>query len=318
MIPVIKMEPVRLAGTTVQAATGLHAKFIKENSVGKGATITLEKANEIIPKVISVDSPGECILPTNCPACGSLLSWSGVHLQCISDACSGGDTQDVLIWLQTLAPTEGLGDTLKLKFLEETYPNIDSISVDTLYNVTPNIVHDSSVQRKLFYDMLASISTNKIKLCDAIRALNIPRFGDVNSRKLAEYPELVQNLMNQNTSLFDENKLLGLADKIGNANAEAIMKHQNKFVRLQYIATNIIWEQQIATKGKVAITGKLSVSRSIFEEELRNAGYTPGSIGKDTKFLITDNPFSSSSKNQTADKFGIPKITELEFRQKYM
>ena len=62
----------------------------------------------------------------------------------------------------------------------------------------------------------------------------------------------------------------------------------------------------------------MSVKRADFEKELISAGFTPANIGKDTKFLITDDPNSSSSKNKKADKWGIPKITQQEFRNSYM
>ena len=75
----------------------------------------------------------------------------------------------------------------------------------------------------------------------------------------------------------------------------------------------------VETKDKVAITGKLSIKRSVSEAELRKFGYEPTtSVNKETLFLITDNPNSSSSKNKQADKFGIVKITEGDFRRKYM
>ena len=85
-----------------------------------------------------------------------------------------------------------------------------------------------------------------------------------------------------------------------------------------YIYHRIQWaapEKKVESKGKVAITGKLSVKRADFEKELRGWGYEPGEISKDTLYLITDDPFSSSSKNARADQWGITKITEAEFRK---
>lgn len=321
MIPVAQLSPVRLAGTTVKAATGISAQYIRDNQIGEGAQIIVEKANEIIPKIIKIQSPGKVELPTNCPACNSELKWSGVHLQCMNDECSGGDLQDTLVWLETISPCERLGDKLKTKFLEELFGSeisLERIYSSKLQDVFPN---DLSTHRKMFADMYKKLFTNKVKLCDAIKALNIPRFGDVNSRKLAEYPDDVKWLLEQ--ALFEEPlkqdpRLTALCEKIGDANFKSLITNLRKLKRLVFIDHNIIWEPEVAEKGKVAITGKLSVSRSVFETELRNAGYSPGNISKDTKFLITDSPFSSSSKNKFADDHGIQKVTEEEFRSKYM
>ena len=321
MIPVAQLSPVRLAGTTVKAATGISAQYIRDNQIGEGAQIIVEKANEIIPKIIKIQSPGKVELPTNCPACKSELKWSGVHLQCMNDECCGGDLQDTLVWLETISPCERLGDKLKTKFLEELFGSeisLERIYSSKLQDVFPN---DLSTHRKMFADMYKKLFTNKVKLCDAIKALNIPRFGDVNSRKLAEYPDDVRWLLEQ--ALFEEPlkqdpRLTALCEKIGDANFKSLITNLRKLKRLVFIDHNIIWEPEVAEKGKVAITGKLSVSRSVFETELRNAGYSPGNIGKDTKFLITDSPTGSSSKHKFADAHGIQKVTEEEFRNKYM
>ena len=102
-----------------------------------------------------------------------------------------------------------------------------------------------------------------------------------------------------------------------------LIEHNNKtkFSRLNLIKDRIDWDEtsvEMPSKGKVAITGNLSVKRSEFEKELRDNGYQVGDISKHTKFLITDDPNSNSSKNLKADKLGIEKITESEFRAKYL
>ena len=110
-----------------------------------------------------------------------------------------------------------------------------------------------------------------------------------------------------------------LKKAIGDANSKSVVENFDKIRRLRYLEGRIDFGvASTESKGKVAITGKLSVKRSQFEEELKKAGYTPGDISKDTKFLITDDPTSNSSKNIKADKFGVTKITESEFRSKYM
>ena len=109
------------------------------------------------------------------------------------------------------------------------------------------------------------------------------------------------------------------AATIGAANYKSMMQHKDKFHRLSYIKQNIQWKQDnVESRGKVAITGKLSVKRSVFEADLRAHGWIPGSISKDTSYLITDDPNSSSDKNRKADQWKIVKISEEEFRNKFL
>lgn len=313
LVPRINVETVELSGTNVSWATGFNAQNMRDRGLGVGAEVSILKSGEIIPWIEEVVLPVECELPTHCPCCGSELEWNGVHLQCPNLECADADIQDVLVWMKHIAPWDGLGDTLKLTFLEEMFG--DNITISEIYMHGPfaeSELQTGLVKKTEFRKMFNALFTNRVKLCDAIQALNIPRFGDVTSRKLAEYPELVADAMNEVLHEYP-------GQVIGVANCESMIKHKDKFHRLTYIKDNIIWEEQkIEQRGKVAITGKLSVKRAQFENELRLAGYTPSSIAKDTKFLITDDPNSSSSKNQKADEWGIMKITEHDFRAQYL
>ena len=88
-------------------------------------------------------------------------------------------------------------------------------------------------------------------------------------------------------------------------------------MRINYILDRdgIEWSITESSNIRVAITGKLSCKRSDFEKELESIGVQVGAINSETKYLITDNPFSSSDKNNKADKLGIQKIKEADFRK---
>lgn len=321
LIPRIQMETVQLSGTNVSWCAGNNAENIEKLGVGPGAEIEVLKSGEIIPYLEQIITPAEHIeIPTHCPECGTELERCGVHLMCPNLACANAEMQDLLVWMDNIAPYDGLGDTLKLKFLNDKFDGEPTI--EKIYQEGPVMYLDSisGTQMSNFYEMYSQLFTNKVKLCDAVRALNIPRFGEVTSRKLAQYPEQIITLIyaaeNPHISIHPD----GFDEKIGEANYKSMMENLWKFKRLAYIKENIDWtgEPKDEVAVKVAITGKLSVKRSSFEQELRDAGYVPGSISKDTCFLITDDPTSSSDKNKKADEWGIEKITEVEFRQKYL
>lgn len=317
LVPRINVETVQLSGTNVSWATGFNAQNMRDQQLGIGAEVSIMKSGEIIPYIEDVVTPVDCELPTKCPACGASLVWNGVHLQCPNIECADADVQDTLIWMKQVAPWDGLGDTLKLTYLNEMFG--DDITIDRIYEHGPfseSELNTGLVKKTEFRKMFNALFTNQVKLCDAIQALNIPRFGDVTSRKLAEHPEIVQTAVTCSKSgeIYSD-----FSSEIGEANFQSMKANIHKFSRLLFIIDNIIWKSdKKEDKGKVAITGKLSVKRAVFEEELRNAGYTPGSIAKDTKFLIVDDPNSPTDKNKKADAWGITKITEEEFRSRFM
>lgn len=318
LVPKVKIHPVEIDGVTVTYVTGYNAQYIKDNDIGQGTIVTIARMGEVIPNIVTVKNSTSAVVPKYCPECGEFLEWNGVHLQCTNPACGNAVLQDTLWWLNHLVPLDNFGDKLRVKFLKQFYN--DNLSIENIMEhqiyPKPNPLFGS--QYKLFCTMMDKLYHDNFKLADAISALNIPRFGDITCSKLAKYPDWVAQIYRVAEGYGTINTLWGLRDIIGNANAVSIIDNIEKFKRLKYIKSRIVIDD-VEQKGKVAITGKLSVKRSAFEKELRDHGYEPvSSVTKDTKFLITDDPNSSSSKNKSADKFGIQKITEHEFRDKYL
>lgn len=75
LTPIGVFEPVQLAGTTVSRASLHNEDYIAEKDIRVGDTVTLRKAGEIIPEVVSVAAHGEDSvpfqMPSACPSCGA-------------------------------------------------------------------------------------------------------------------------------------------------------------------------------------------------------------------------------------------------------
>lgn len=161
--------------------------------------------------------------------------------------------------------------------------------------------------------MFNSLFDKEIDLATAIRACNIPRFGDVTSGKLAQYPDVVKRIVDS------EDESIPVISGLGDADNRSLSTNLDKLRQIRYISSHVKWEKKEVKEAiKVAITGKLSVSRSSFEKELAAKGFIAGNISKDTKYLITDDPEGNSAKNKFASDHNIEKITELEFRKRFM
>ena len=315
LIPVIQVSPIQLSGATVKRCSGCNAKAVKENGWGNGAKVEMLRSGEVIPYVEKTISPAEVTLPTRCPVCDAELIWEGVHLKCPNPDCSDIQIQDLLVWCNNIAPTDGLGDTLKLKFFDTLREEAGiETSIEGIYKNDLTIVPamDDGVQFSLFCNMLNDLAHKPVSIVSALKALNIPRLGDATAELLSHYKEDIDTLIRGEEPY-------NLAFKIGNANAESIFKHKDKFKRLKFIYNNIQFQNEFSNnlRIKVAVTGSLSIPRKQFEKILNDNGFVLGDINKDTKYLITDNPNSGSSKNAKADKLGIEKITEEAFRAKF-
>lgn len=325
LIPRVQVEPITLSGATVRYASGFNAKYIADNTIGAGAIVELMRSGEVIPDIqrIVMSAPAGSDLPKHCPECQSELVWDGVHLKCPNPNCRNQAIQDLLIWSNVLSPLDNLGDSLRIKFFTQIFGpdvNIDEVMTNTDTDLT---VIGKGAQAKLFSAMLDKIYDRKnIPIATALRALNIPRLGDKTADKFASDAKLIVEILeeaNRYLTVTDASRTK-LCKCIGDANASAVLNNLNKFARLNYIFNRICWtiSNDAPSKGQVCITGKLSCKRADFIALLAQHGYSAGDLTMHTMFLITDEPDSGSSKNQKADKLGIPKITEHEFRQKYL
>lgn len=326
-IPTVRMSPVTLAGTTVTFATGFNAQFIKENNIGPGTVIEVEKHGEIIPAINKViqASPDNAQMVTLCPDCGHRLAWKGVHLICENENCSNAKRQDLLAWVNFLSPLDNFGDKLRMKYMTELLKNEGDVSVESLMKVlseAPIFSYQvSGAQDELFVKMIHNLITCKLSWSQILQSLNIPRFGEITCEKFSKYPDDILKLSSKEFHI-DSTYFNRLVSIIGAANAQSIVDNRDKFYRITLIPnlSNRVKceEDSVEEKGQIAITGTLSVKRTEFEKLCKQYGWSCGELKKTTAFLVTNTPDSNSSKNAKADKFGVPKITEIEFRNKYL
>jgi DNA ligase (NAD+) len=77
--PFAHMEPVKVAGSTVQMATLHNASEVRRKGVLIGDTVVIRKAGDVIPEVLGPvvaardGSEREFVMPTHCPECGTEL-----------------------------------------------------------------------------------------------------------------------------------------------------------------------------------------------------------------------------------------------------
>ena len=77
--PFGRMEPTKVAGSTVEMATLHNAHEVRRKDVRPGDTVILRKAGDVIPEILGPvlglrpEGLAEWVMPTECPACGTTL-----------------------------------------------------------------------------------------------------------------------------------------------------------------------------------------------------------------------------------------------------
>ena len=95
--PVAIIEPTRISGSLVSRITLNNLSWIEKNDVAIGDEILFEKANEIIPRLVSVlkrHSARNKKIPLTCPSCGQSVARpdssdgsQGIDVCCMNDSC---------------------------------------------------------------------------------------------------------------------------------------------------------------------------------------------------------------------------------------
>lgn len=254
-------------------------------------------------------------LPDKCPVCGEDLTWDRVDLVCKNPNCMQKDYRDLECWIGYLGDIDNLGNSWKMRFLDE-------FSVETVEDIYltdfGESKQDDGTHKKLFYEMIKKLKVLNVNPVRALCALNIPRLGSTTANKLASSDYMRNGFIKDIKS--DSVDFTKIATIVGYATGKSIEENKDKLHRLTYVYDRFVFEdvKDKSDMKKVAITGALSVKRSEFEKLLNDNGFVLSGIGKDTMCLITDNPNSGSAKNAAADKLGVLKMTELEFRAKYL
>lgn len=268
------------------------------------------------------------LLPTQCEFCGCKLEWDSVNLVCKNPKCSNKNKENLKAWLLNVAPIDGLGWLTIDKCLSDT----DYIyNVFDLFNYKENLYYKDAkpnTEKYLFNLMLDKLD-KPTTVSQFILGLNIPGIGKIGAKALENYSN-VRGLFNEIYYCADYpddvdtyNSTLNLLTTIlqDSTAAEALLKFNDfrEYFNLVDIAFDAVSKNNNVNKGKVVITGSLSIKRSDFETKLKDSGWTVQSkITKDTNYLITNTSNSNTSKNIEADRLGIIKITEDDFVNKIL
>lgn len=92
LIPIIHFEPIILNGVVLKKTSGFNAKFIVDNSIGKGSILTITRSGDVIPYVTNVvkfsDKPQLPIIP---------FEWteSNVHIK-LNCTTNNADTEKLI------------------------------------------------------------------------------------------------------------------------------------------------------------------------------------------------------------------------------
>ncbi|MEC4983670.1 MAG: NAD-dependent DNA ligase LigA [Oscillatoria sp. PMC 1068.18] len=328
--PLALLQPVELAGTTVQRATLHNQDFIQQLDVRIGDTVIVRKAGEIIPEIVRVllelrpENSQAFQMPHNCPECNQPLvkPETEAATRCINASCPAILRGSLVHWASRDAlDIRGLGEKIVVQLVEANLVN----SVADLYELTVEQI--ASLERmgtKSAQKLVDAIAkSTQQPYARVLYGLGIRYVGKVNAELLAENFTTIEQLAQAKEADLAAINGIGseIAQSVGEwfripANLTLIERLQAANLQLTKSTVQATSPQTQSLAGKsFVVTGTLpNLKRAEAEDLIKQAGgKISSSVTSKTDYLVVgENP---GSKLEKAQKLQIPQLSEAELRE---
>lgn len=324
LTPKVIVEPVRLAGTTVSAATLHNQDNIDRLDVRIGDTVLLQKAGEIIPEVLSVNKAKRpenavpFVMPARCPECGSpvVRDEDGVALRCTSPECPAQRLRNIAHFASREAmDIEGLGISVCESLIDSGLINS---AADLYYLDAEKVAGLERMGKKSADNLMKALENSKeAGLSRLLCAFGIRQVGQKAAKTLASRFKSLDELM-----AAGEEELTKI-DDIGAITAKFIVEwfslpqSQHLINRLREAGVSFESREEIKDSRFAGLTFVLTGTLSTYTRDEASAiiesfgGKTSSSVSKKTSYVLAGE--NAGSKLTKAETLGIPVIDEREF-----
>lgn len=327
--PVAILEPIFLAGSTVQKATLNNKGYMEALDIQVNDQVNIKKAAEIIPFINRVikenrttDGKTRTIIsfPTHCPDCGTeLVKHNEEHADyyCTNESCKSRVIGTIVNYT-TAMEIDGFAEIVVERLFNEGF----LCSIEDLYklkNRRDDMIKLDRMGEKLVDKLLANIENSKTQKVEKFLAgIGIRNVGNNTSRQLVKRFRTLENIQNAT-----KEELVDVED-IADIVAESIytyFKNNKNFIENMKITLTLDERKQETGKNMLegksfCITGSLSRVRKDYEELIEsNGGKNVSGVTTKTDYLVTNDQVTKTSKLLKARELGTIIIDEEQLQK---
>jgi DNA ligase (NAD+) len=320
--PVAILEPVVIAGSTVQMATLHNESEVNRKDIRIGDTVIVHKAGDIIPEVVESlvklrdGSERKFKMPKNCPDCNQPLAKvkaDDAAWRCVNQSCPSRIWKQIEHFASKAAlDIEGLGEKNVISLIDSGLIN-DQADIYTL-----------NVEEVKKLDRFADISANKLlkaindnkdpELSRFIYGLGIRHIGVQTAIDLATTFHELDKLARADVDSLTQ--IEGVGEVVAESVVEWFAEPINQKLLAKFKANNV-WPKTahrqsgpLVDKSFVVTGGLETMSRDQAAERIRLLGGTfQSSVGKDTSYLVVGKNVGEN-KLKKANDLGVQQINE--------
>ena len=326
LTPVARLESVFVGGVTVSNATLHNMDEIERLGLCIGDNIEIQRAGDVIPKVIKVISPSEhrkpIIMPDHCPVCNSPVERTEGQT---AFRCTGGLTCSAqgAERIKHYASRKFMNiNNLGAKLIELLYSKGILTTIADIYKLNIADIADLEGQGdKSAQNVLDSIEASKsTKLGTFIGALGIHEIGEEGAKTIAKYFTNINSITK--ATLEDLTKIPDIGPVMAKNAITFFNDKKNQAIIEEIIAAGVHWssEKNAPTKEEHLLAGQTWVLTGTLEHLSRNeakalleslGAKVAGSVSKKTSCVVAGK--DAGSKLATAKVLGINILDEKAF-----
>ncbi|MGN1095104.1 MAG: NAD-dependent DNA ligase LigA, partial [Eubacteriales bacterium] len=326
LTPKAVLSPVRIAGSTVCAATLHNIDFISEKDIRIGDTVILQKAGDIIPEIVSVckeertGAEKPYSMPRICPSCGEPVSRDAdeAATRCTNSSCPAQIERSIEHFASRDAMNiDGMGPAVVRSLIKnglvEKISDIYSLRAEDIENL-------ERMGKKSAEKLIKAIENSKTRGLDKlIYALGIRNIGEKAAKSLALHFGNIEKLFSAT-----KEELISIED-FGSISANDVVNffaHPQTRVFIDELKERgVTVEYENEKKGNIfegltfVLTGTLpTLSRSDASAIIESyGGKCSSSVSKKTDFVLAGE--DAGSKLSKAQSLGIKIIDEDELKK---
>ena len=324
--PVAKVKPVFCAGVTISSVTLHNFEEIERLGLSIGDRVLIERAGEVIPKIVKVVSERAArrksgiTPPKSCPACGGPVVKEDefVAFRCINPSCPAQLKRLLLHFASRAAmDVRGLGEAVVDQLAESGRVR----SIADVYT----LVKDDLMKLELFADkkaenLLSEIAASRKRpLAKLLYGLGIRHVGE----KTAETLAALYSLNDLASAPADElKKIQDVGPVVAASIAQFFASKEARALVKRLAEAGLNFRKDESTAGGTAFSGKTFVltgelstmTREEASAKIRSlGGKTSSSVSAKTDFVVAGS--KPGSKLRKAQELGVRVIEETEFRE---
>ena len=310
--PTAILEPVRVAGTTVQRASLHNEDLIREKDIRIGDVVVIKKAGDIIPEVVNVlpekrtGAEKEFEMPTHCPACKSELVRleEEVALRCINPKCPAQIREGLIHFVSRNAMNiDGLGEKVIGQLFDhklvrdvadlytlrkEDLLQLERMGEKSVSNLLTAIEKSkaNSLEKLLFGLGIRHVGEKAAKIL-AQHAGTMDRLAEASKEELTSIHEIGEKMADSIVTYFENEEVLQLIQKLKAENVN--MEYKGPKLDQSDNKTSVFTDKTVVLTGKLENFTRNDLKDTI--EEL--GGKVTSSVSKNTDIVIAGNDAGS-------------------------